>query len=107
MGYSDTENEWVNESNITPDLIEAFNLMAKQKESKQVQVASIATQTLDVQAYASTTLDVTRDESAIENNNQSCDSYFEEGLLNFDFNVQLQATTEDFNLFSVQEVIVS
>lgn len=60
--------------------------------AKLPQQASKGTQTLNLQETSSA-------------QNVSCeDSYFEEGLQNLDFNVQLQSATDDFRLFSVCDV---
>lgn len=101
MGYPDSENRWVDESDITPDLIKSFNSMTKRGRSNPSQTSS-ATQTFDPQGKTSSPA-VNRE--SLNENNQNNDSYFEEGYQNFDINVQLQSTTEDFQLFSIRDVI--
>lgn len=81
----------MNETDVTPDLIETFNSMARRR------AASIASQTLNVG-------NVNRESMA--DNNQNGDSYFEENLQNLGVNLQLQSTTDDFRLFPVQDLIV-
>ncbi|XP_037038403.1 chromobox protein homolog 3-like [Bradysia coprophila] len=70
-GYPDSENSWVSQFDITPDLIEEF----KRKEGGD----PVNT-------------------SHIDHNRQN-DSYFEEGIHNMGFNMQMQSPSEDFQLF--------
>lgn len=65
--------------------------MTKRKVSNARQ-SSFSTQTLDLPANQSSP-DV-----------EIFDSYFEEGFHNLGINVQLQTTTDDFQLFSVGEI---
>lgn len=95
-GYPDTENSWVDESDITSDLIKSFDLLVKRRGSNCSQALSSATQTLGPQTTSSPSVNR---ESTIENN-RSCDLYFEEDFHNLGANVQLESTTNDFQLFS-------
>ncbi len=78
-GYPDTENSWVNENDVTPDLIQLFNSKGK-RTSNPTQVEH---------------------RSSVIENSQVDESYFEEGLRNMGFNVQLQPPLDDFQLFAV------
>lgn len=81
LNYPESENLWVDESDITPDLLKSFNSEESNRQK----------QSLDARAAV---------ESLVPN-----ESYIDDNIHNLGVNVQLQSPTDDFQLFSVIRLI--
>ncbi|XP_037031065.1 uncharacterized protein LOC119070714 [Bradysia coprophila] len=91
LGYPASENAWIDESDVTEDLIKEFNLQ-EEKVSNHLE-ESLATDELWVA--------INPESVSVREEYDTNDFYLEDDFNNLGCNVLLQSLTEDFQLFSI------
>ncbi|KAG4079266.1 hypothetical protein HA402_006989 [Bradysia odoriphaga] len=89
-GYPDSENAWIDESDITEDLTNEFNLQEKEGNRLKESLATDESLVAINPEYVS-----------LLEEYQNNDFYLDDDFDNLGCNLLLQSVTEDFQLFSI------